>query len=140
MSNTNRLSPDEARRIRRKRWVALPATIVVIVADVLSLISLGHNGPFVWIALCIPGVLLCIALDQWWMQCPRCDGSVRGTNNEVEWNLYPKDSGWVFVLPHRCRMCDVWLTPAADENTQESHSGVNDGRLTTYNATGRCSE
>ncbi|MCI0377980.1 MAG: hypothetical protein L0215_10260 [Gemmataceae bacterium] len=116
MSNTNSLSPDEARGIRRRRAAALAATIVVVAAEVQSLISLGHQGPFVWIVLCVPGVLFCIALDQWWARCPRCGGSVLGKGDEEEWKLYPDDSGWIFVLPHRCRLCNVRLTAAGPDD------------------------
>src|SRR5262245_2112018 len=110
MSNTNSLSRDETHCLRRRWALALGAMVADTVINVVAMVELGYEGRFVWVAGSIPGVFLCFVLREWAAQCPHCRESVFGTGDVEEWKRHPEDSGWVFLLPHRCRRCEVRLT------------------------------
>src|SRR5262245_10430088 len=99
MPDTDRLSPQEARGLRRRRAVAQWALGVFCVAAVAAMFALGYEGRFVWAAGCIPGAVVCLVLHVRGTRCPRCRGPVFGRRDVDENTYHPNDPGFGPALP-----------------------------------------
>src|SRR5437879_2808086 len=110
MPDTDSLSLVEAQGLRRRRAVAQWALGIFFVAAVGSMIALGYEGRFAWVAACLPGAAVGLVLHGWGMRCPRCRESVFGRNTD-ETTYHPSDPGLGPGLPDRCRTCGVRLVP-----------------------------
>ena len=133
MSNPNSLSPDEARCLRRRWAAAVVAMTAVGAADVAACVEFCFDGRLTWIAWFILGVILCFAIHHRAARCPRCRGSVFGSDEFEEWTR--QHSGWVFILPRRCRTCGARLTAAGSADRAAEGSGSDAG---SFGRTSRC--
>jgi hypothetical protein len=111
VSDGGSLSPAEARALRRRRRVAQRALAVFFAGAVVAMVALGYEGRFIWLAGCIPAVVVCLVLHVRGATCPRCHRPVFGRRDVDENTYHPNDPGLGPPLPERCKSCGVRLTP-----------------------------
>src|SRR5687767_15627727 len=122
MADAGSLCPTEARDLRRRRAISQWALGTFFVAAAASMIAVGYEWRFAWMAGCLPGAAVCLILHGWGMRCPRCRHSVFGRNID-ETTYHPSDPVIGPGLPNRCRTCGVRLTPAESVGREVGGTG-----------------
>lgn len=106
------LSADEARSLRGRLTTARVGLVLNFVVAVVLLFAVGFEWHYLWLALCVPGAIVCLVLWVRAWRCPRCGGAVWDKNDP---SADPGPALFGRLLPDRCAACGVRLIARAGE-------------------------
>lgn len=109
MPDSLSLTADELRAFHRRIMAMRVSIVGGLVVALVSVISLGHLSPVLWIAPVVPAMILSHALHFRASRCPRCRKSV-WSNPPPDEDGTPGLTLFGHLHPDHCRACGVRLS------------------------------